>query len=97
MKDIYSVLKRPLITEKSTLLKEGFRTVAFQVDRSANKKEIKLAVEELFKVKVESVRTAIFHGKKKRMGRYEGHRPDWKKAYVRLAAGEKAIDFFQGA
>ena len=96
MKNVYSVLKRPLITEKSTQMKEGLRTVAFQVDRSANKKEIKLAVEELFKVKVESVRTAIFHGKKKRMGRYEGHRSDWKKAYVTLKEGEKMIEVFEG-
>ena len=96
MKNVYSVLKRPLITEKSTQMKEGFRTVAFEVDRSANKNEIKRAVEALFKVKVESVRTALFHGKKKRMGRYEGRRPDWKKAYVTLKEGEKMIEVFEG-
>jgi large subunit ribosomal protein L23 len=96
MKDIFSVLKRPLITEKSTQMKESMRTVAFQVDRSANKNEIKRAVETLFKVKVESVRTSNFHGKKKRQGRHEGRRPDWKKAYVTLKEGEKMIEVFEG-
>jgi large subunit ribosomal protein L23 len=96
MKDIFSVLKRPLITEKSTQMKESMRTVAFQVDRSANKNEIKRAVETLFKVKVESVRTSNFHGKKKRQGRHEGRRADWKKAYVTLKEGEKMIEVFEG-
>jgi large subunit ribosomal protein L23 len=96
MKDIFSVLKRPLITEKSTQMKESMRTVAFQVDRSATKNEIKRAVETLFKVKVESVRTSNFHGKKKRMGRHEGRRADWKKAYVTLKEGEKMIEVFEG-
>ena len=87
------VLLLPLITEKSTLVKENLRTVAFKVLRDANKIEIKDAVEKVFKVKVQSVRTAIFHGKKRRQGRYTGHRPDWKKAYVTLKQGEKMIEF----
>ena len=87
------VLKLPVITEKSTHVKENLRTVAFKVLRDANKIEIKDAVEKIFKVKVQSVRTANFHGKKRRQGRYVGRRPDWKKAYVTLKAGEKMIEF----
>jgi large subunit ribosomal protein L23 len=88
-----SVLQLPVITEKSTHIKENLRTVAFKVLRDANKIEIKDAVEKIFKVKVQSVRTANFHGKKRRQGRYEGRRPDWKKAYVTLKQGEKMIEF----
>jgi large subunit ribosomal protein L23 len=88
-----SVLKLPIITEKSTLVKENLRTVAFKVLSDANKIEIKDAVEKIFKVKVQSVRTANFHGKKRRQGRYTGRRPDWKKAYVTLKQGEKMIEF----
>jgi large subunit ribosomal protein L23 len=88
-----SVLVLPVITEKSTHIKDNYRTVAFKVLRDANKIEIKDAVEKIFKVKVESVRTANFHGKKRRQGRYTGHRPDWKKAYVTLKQGEKMIEF----
>jgi large subunit ribosomal protein L23 len=87
------VLKLPVITEKSTHVKENLRTVAFKVLRDANKIEIKDAVEKIFKVKVQSVRTANFHGKKRRQGRYSGRRPDWKKAYVTLKQGEKMIEF----
>ena len=87
------VLKLPVITEKSTLVKESLRTVTFKVLRDANKIEIKDAVEKIFKVKVQSVRTAVFHGKKRRQGRYTGRRPDWKKAYVTLKQGEKMIEF----
>jgi large subunit ribosomal protein L23 len=88
-----SVLKLPVITEKSTRIKETQRTVTFRVLRNANKIEIKDAVEAFFKVKVESVRTATFHGKKRRQGRFIGRRPDWKKAYVTLKEGEKMIEF----
>ena len=88
-----SVLIVPVITEKSTHIKENLRTVAFRVLRDANKMEIKDAVERIFKVKVQSVRTATFHGKKRRQGRYTGRRPDWKKAYVTLKPGEKMIEF----
>ncbi|NLV32740.1 MAG: 50S ribosomal protein L23 [Acidobacteria bacterium] len=87
------VLRLPVITEKSTLMKENLRTVAFRVLRDANKIEIKDAVEKMFKVKVQCVRTANFHGKKRRQGRYVGRRSDWKKAYVTLKAGEKMIEF----
>jgi len=87
------VLRTPVITEKSTLLKENLQTVTFKVLRDANKIEIKDAVEKIFKVKVDSVRTANFHGKKRRQGKYAGRRSDWKKAYVTLKAGEKMIEF----
>jgi len=93
MNRIEYVLKLPVITEKSTHVKENLRTVAFKVLRDANKLEIKDAVEKIFKVKVQSVRTANFHGKKRRQGRYTGRRPDWKKAYVTLKQGEKMIEF----
>jgi large subunit ribosomal protein L23 len=88
-----SVLKLPVITEKSTHVKENNRTITFKVLRNANKLEIKDAVEKIFSVKVESVRTANCHGKVRRQGRYSGRRPDWKKAYVTLKEGEKMIEF----
>ena len=91
------VIRRPLITEKTTLQREVANTYAFEVAMSANKIEVRRAVEAQFKVKVAEVRLARMHGKERRQGRYAGRRPDWKKAYVRLAAGEKAIEFFEGA
>ena len=87
------VLKLPVITEKSTHIKENLRTLTFKVARDANKQEIKDAVQQIFKVKVDSVRVANFHGKTRRQGRFSGRRPDWKKAYVTLKAGEKMIEF----
>jgi large subunit ribosomal protein L23 len=87
------ILVLPVITEKSTFVKDTQRTVTFKVLRDANKIEIKNAVEAIFKVKVESVRTANFQGKTRRQGRYSGRRPDWKKAYVTLKEGEKMIEF----
>jgi len=87
------VLRLPVITEKSTYVKDNLRTLAFKVLRDANKLEIKDAVERTFDVKVQSVRTASFHGKKRRRGRHTGRRPDWKKAYVTLKKGEKMIEF----
>jgi len=93
MNRIEFVLKTPVITEKSTLLKENMQTLAFKVMRDANKIEIKDAVENIFKVKVANVRTANFHGKKKRQGKYVGRRSDWKKAYVTLKKGEKMVEF----
>jgi len=87
------ILRVPVITEKSTHLKENQQTLTFKVTRNASKIEIRNAVEKIFKVKVGSVRTAIFHGKIKRQGRYSGRRPDWKKAYVTLKKGEKMIEF----
>lgn len=88
-----AILKLPVITEKSTHLKENKRTLTFKVARGANKLEIKAAVEKIFKVKVDSVRTATFHGKIRRQGRFSGRRPDWKKAYVTLKEGEKMFEY----
>ena len=93
---IQEVIRRPLITEKSTDMREDMNIVAFEVHRDANKIDVKKAVEDRFKVKVSEVRIARVHGKVRRQGRYAGRRPDWKKAYVRLAAGEKQIEFFEG-
>lgn len=94
---IQDVVRRPLITEKSTELREERNIVAFEVDPRANKIEIKKAVEAQFKgTKVEEVRIATAHGKVRRQGRFAGRRPDWKKAYVRLAADSKPIQFFEG-
>ena len=91
------VIRRPLVTEKSTILREsGANVIAFEVDPNANKIQVKSAVEELFKVKVEGVRLFNVRGKMKRMGRWEGKRRDWRKAYVRLKEGEKAPDFIEG-
>lgn len=91
------IIRRPLITEKSSVQREGMNTLTFEVDSRANKIEISRAVETQFKVKVAEVRVAKCHGKVRRQGKFAGRRPDWKKAYVRLAAGEKTIDFFEGA
>ena len=97
MKNLYEVIRRPLITEKSTNLKETQRALCFEVHRDATKPEIKKAVESLFSVKVQGVRVANVHGKVKRQGRYMGKRPDWKKAWVVLKKGEKMIEFFEQA
>ena len=91
------VIRRPIITEKSTVIREDGRTLVFEVLRDANKIDIKRAVETLLGSKVESVRTSIFHGKVKRQGRYAGRRSDWKKAYVKLRDGQKLPEFLQGA
>lgn len=90
------IIRRPLVTEKSTVMREDSNVIAFEVDPKANKIEVKKAVEELFKVKVAEVRLFNVRGKVKRMGRFEGKRRDWRKAYVRLKAGEKAPDFIEG-
>ena len=92
---IEDIIRRPLITEKSTEMRDD-NIYAFEVSMGANKVEIQRAVEAQFKVRVAEVRTARMHGKERRQGRYFGRRPDWKKAYVRLAAGEKPIEFFEG-
>lgn len=91
------VIRRPIITEKTTIQREDGRTIVFQVAMRATKVDIKHAVERLLGSKVSSVRTAISHGKVKRQGRFVGQRPDWKKAYVRLRAGEKMPEFLEGA
>ena len=94
---IQDVIRRPLITEKAGIIRETMNVMAFEVDARANKIEIRRAVETQFKVKVDEVRVANCHGKVRRQGRFAGRRADWKKAYVRLAAGEKMVDFFEGA
>ena len=91
------VIRRPLITEKTSILREDGRTIVFQVAPDANKIEIKRAIEQLLGAKVASVRTSIAHGKMKRQGRFAGQRPDWKKAYVKLREGEKMPEFLEGA
>ncbi|MGH9749170.1 MAG: 50S ribosomal protein L23 [Candidatus Polarisedimenticolia bacterium] len=95
MRDPHAIIVAPLITEKSTILKEKGNVLAFRVDRRANKIEIRRAVETLFKVKVAAVRTQNVGGKEKRVGRFTGRRPDWKKAYVTLKPGEKSIEYFE--
>jgi len=93
--NLSDVIKKPLITEKSTLLKGTANSVLFAVDTRANKKEVREAVEKMFKVKVVDVRTLIVAGKVKRRGRTVGLRPGWKKAVVTLKEGDK-IEFFEG-
>ena len=91
------VIRRPLITEKTTVIREDGRTLVFQVAMDANKIDIKRAVEKLLGSKVESVRTSLAHGKMKRQGKSMGRRSDWKKAYVKLREGEKIPEFLEGA
>ena len=91
------VIRRPLVTEKTTLIREDHRTLVFEVASGATKVDIKRAVEKLLESKVEGVRTAISHGKMKRQGRFVGRRSDWKKAYVKLRDGEKIPEFLEGA
>lgn len=95
MKDLRQVIKKPVITEKSTIERESHNIVTFAVHPDANKHEIKRAVESLFDVKVEEVRTLNVRGKMRRVGRKEGQRPSWKKARVRLRSGD-SIEFFEG-
>ncbi len=90
---IHEILRRPLVTEKGVTVKDAQRTLCFEVPQAANKVQVRQAVERLFKVKVEDVRTANFEGKMRRRGRFSGYRSDWKKAYVKLKAGEKVPDF----
>jgi large subunit ribosomal protein L23 len=91
------VIRRPLVTEKTTILREDGRTLVLQVAAGANKVQIRRAVETLFGSKVADVRTTTVRGKIKRQGRFAGRRPDWKKAYVRLRDGEKLPEFIEGA
>ena len=91
------VIRRPLITEKTSIQREDGRTIVFQVATGANKVEIKRAIEQLLGSKVESVRTSLVHGKVKWQGRFAGQRPDWKKAYVTLREGQKMPEFLEGA
>ena len=89
----YQVLRKPLITEKGLDVKERNRTLVFRVAREANKSEIRAAVKAIFKIEVESVHTAVFLGKTRRRGQTSGARPDWKKAYVKLKAGQKIPEY----
>ena len=93
--DIYQIIKEPRITEKANLQKEGANQISFKVDRRANKIEIRKAIEILFKTKVLEVKTINVRGKRRRMGRSSGKRPDWKKAIVKLAP-DQSIEFFEG-
>lgn len=95
MREARDIIKKPLVTEKTTGMMED-RKYAFQVDIKANKIEIKKAVEELFKVKVQAVNTIRVTGKMKRMGIHSGRRPNWKKAIVTLEEGSKPIEIFEG-
>src|SRR5512136_133380 len=97
IKNPHKIILRPIITEKSTQLKDAHRIVCFEVARGANKIEIKQAVEQLFKTKVASVRTEIKTGKVRRVGRHSGKTKDWKKAFVKLREGEKMIEYFEAA
>ena len=97
MMKLTDVIRRPLINEKTTVIREDGQTLVFEVARDANKIDIKRAVEGLLGSKVKSVRTSLAHGKMKRQGRYMGRRSDWKKAYVKLRDGEKLPEFLQGA
>ena len=100
---VWDILKSPVVTEKSVILKEessddesgrkAGQVLTFRVERTAGKKDIKQAVEEIFNVKVASVRTIQYEGKIKKRGRQEGRRPNWKKAYVTLRKGEPMVDY----
>ncbi len=91
--NVYDVIRRPLITEKGHTMREEARTLCFEVHPEANKIQIKQAVETVFKVKVENVRTSMYVGKLRRRGRFTGYASDWKKAYVRLQAGQKVPEY----
>jgi large subunit ribosomal protein L23 len=95
MKSAYQIIRRPVITEKGLGVKEREGTLVFEVAGKATKTEVKEAVQKIFKVKVDSVRTATFHGKERRRGKFAGYKPDWKKAYVRLKSGEKMPEYAQ--
>ncbi|PIE70285.1 MAG: 50S ribosomal protein L23 [Deltaproteobacteria bacterium] len=92
---VYDMIRRPLVTEKTTLQKELYNQVSFEVDIKANRVEIKDAIERIFKVRVKSVRTLQVEGKVKQRGRILGKRKNWKKAIVTLMPGER-IEFFDG-
>ena len=94
---VTDVIRRPIITAQTTIIREDVRTLVFQVSKDANKIDIQRAVEQLLGTRVESVRTSLAHGKMKRQGKYMGRRADWKKAYVKLREGEKLPEFLQGA
>jgi large subunit ribosomal protein L23 len=90
---VYDVIKKPLVTEKGVTKKDNERTLCFEVAAGANKTQIRQAVETLFKVKVEEVRTSTTAGKLRRRGRFSGYGSDWKKAYVKLKPGQKVPEY----
>jgi len=90
---VYDVIRRPLVTEKGVTKKDSERTLCFEVNVDANKTQIRQAVEQLVKVKVEDVRTSTTAGKLRRRGRFAGYRADWKKAYVKLQDGQKVPEY----
>ena len=90
---VYDVIRRPLVTEKGVTKKDSERTLCFEVNADANKTQIRQAVEQLFRVKVEDVRTSTTAGKLRRRGRFAGYRADWKKAYVKLQDGQKVPEY----
>lgn len=97
MRTVWDIIKSPVITEKALILKEesqdARQLLTFRVDVHATKPEIKSAIEKIFSVQVDSVRTVNYEGKKVRRGRFEGRRPSWKKAYVTLKAGQEPFDY----
>lgn len=93
MSTLYDVIRRPVVTEKGLNLKEQERTLCFEVESGSSKQEIQQAVERIFKVKVDHVRTLVVRGKFRRRGKYGGYKPSWKKAYVTLADGQKMIEY----
>lgn len=93
MPEIHKVIKRPVVTEKGVTKKDSEATLCFEVAVDANKTQIRQAVQALFKVKVDTVRTSTTAGKLRRRGKFAGYRPDWKKAYVKLKAGEKVPEY----
>jgi large subunit ribosomal protein L23 len=94
-KSPYQILQKPVLTEKSLDVKERHRMLCFRVDPHATKTQIKEAVQTVFKVKVQSVHTSLYLGKMRRRGRTVGYRPEWKKAYVKLKAGEKVPEYVE--
>jgi len=95
IKDPYKIILKPVITEKSTLRKEQNREICLEVDPRANKIEIKEAAEQLFNVKIETVRVMKQRGKMRRVGKSQGRTKDWKKAYLKIKDGEKMIEYFE--
>ena len=93
MPTVYNVIRRPLITEKALTSRETEGSLVFEVAANATKTEVKQAVEQLFKVKVASIRTVSVIGKERKRGRFAGFLPDWKKAYVRLQDGQKMPEY----
>jgi len=91
----YDIIRRPVVTEKALVKKDNERTLCFEVPVSVNKSQIRAAVEKIFKVQVQEVRTTVVPGKLRRRGRYSGYRPDWKKAYVKLKAGQKVPEYLE--